>query len=122
MSVDELLARFSDACLREFWTRHAGRGEVPLDVELRNKIVVEIGKIGAELGRRRARDRLLPCLESANITERAEAARATIEVAPERATKILEEAAVSKDSYENGRAANSLEHYEKKAMGERAGQ
>jgi hypothetical protein len=115
MSLDELVARFSDACLREFWARHCGRDGDPLDVELRNKIDGEVDQIVTELQRRGACDRLLPLLESVNITERAEAARATFEIAPERALKTLEEVAASKDSCEFGRAEQSLQYFRERA-------
>jgi len=115
MSLAELVARFSDACLREFWTRHCGQDTEPLDVELCNKVVGEVRQIVAELRRRGVCDRLLPLLESPNITERAEAARATFEVAPERALKTLEEVAASKDSCEFGRADQSLQYFRERA-------
>jgi HEAT repeat protein len=115
MSLAELVARFSDACLREFWTRHCGQNGDPLDVELRNKIDGEVAQIVAEIHRRGVSDRLLPLLESDNITERAEAARATFEVAPERALKTLEEVAASKDSCEFGRADQSLQYFRERA-------
>jgi HEAT repeat protein len=111
MSLDGLIARFSDACLREYWTRHCGEDTEWLDVELRNKIDGEVDQIVAELRRRGACSRLLPLLESPNITERAEAARATFEVAPESALKTLEEVAASKDSCEFGRADQSLQYF-----------
>jgi len=116
MSLDELVARFSDACLREFWTRHCGHDSDPLDVELRNKIDGEVDQIVAELRRRGACDRLLPLLESSNITERAEAARATFEIAPERSLKTLEEVASGKDLYEFGRAEQSLQYFRERAL------
>jgi hypothetical protein len=116
MALDELVARFSDACLREFWTRHCGHAENPLDVELCNKIDGEVDQIVAELRRRNACGRLLPLLASPNITERAEAARATFEIAPERALKSLEEVAASKDSYEFGRAEQSLQYFRERAL------
>ena len=116
MSLDELVARFSDACLREFWTRHCGRDSDPLDVELRNTIIREIRGISAELRRRSACDRLIPLLESPNITERAEAARVTFEIAPERALRTLEEVAASKDSCEFGRADQSLQYFRERAL------
>jgi HEAT repeat protein len=115
MSLAELVTRFSDACLREYWTRYCGEDTQPLDVELRNKIVGEVRQIVAELRRRGACDRLLPLLESPNITERAESARATFEVAPERAFKTLEEVAASKDSCEFGRADQSLQYFRERA-------
>jgi len=116
MSLDELIARFSDTCLREFWARHCGRDGHPLDVELRNKIDGEVDQIVAELRRRGACGRLLPLLESPNITERAEAARATFELAPERALKSLEEVAASKDSCELGRAEQSLQYFRERPL------
>jgi hypothetical protein len=111
MLLDELVARFSDACLREYWTRHCGDDTEWLDVELCNKIDGEVDLIVAELRRRGACDRLLPLLGSTNITERAEAARATFEVAPERALKTLEDVAASKDFLEFGRADQSLQYF-----------
>ncbi|RBP14298.1 uncharacterized protein DUF2019 [Roseiarcus fermentans] len=112
MSVDDLVARFSDACLREFWTRHCGRDGSGLDEELRYRIDGEVDQIVAEIRRRGACDRLLPLLDSPNITTRAEAARATIRIAPERAVRTLEAVSDSKDSRELGRASMSLWYYE----------
>ncbi|RBP14296.1 uncharacterized protein DUF2019 [Roseiarcus fermentans] len=116
MSVDDLVARFSDACLREFWTRHCGRGRIPLDIELCNTIDGEVEEIVAELRCRGACDRLLPLLDSPNITTRAEAARATIRIAPERAAKALEAVSKSGDSWELGRAGQSLRSYEEEGV------
>ena len=115
MSLIELVSRFSDACLREYWTRFCGEDTQPFDVELRNKIGDEVSQIVAQLRRRDACDRLVPLLDSSNITERAEAARATFEVAPERALKALEEVAASKDSCEFGRADQSLQSFRERA-------
>jgi Domain of unknown function (DUF2019) len=115
MSLAELVTRFSDACLREYWTRYCGEDTQLLDVELRNKIDGEVSQIVAELRSRGACDRLLPILDSPNITERAEAARATFEVAPERALKTMEEVAASKDSCEFGRADQSLQYFRERA-------
>jgi len=116
MSDDDLVARFSDACLREFWTRHCGGGRIPLDIELRNTIDDEVDEIVAEFRRRGTCDRLLPLLDSPNITTRAEAARATVRIAPERAAKALEAVSKSGDSWELGRAGQSLRSYEEEGV------
>jgi hypothetical protein len=111
MNTDALTARFADACLRKFWARHAGRDGDPVDVELRNGIVREIHALRVELKRRGALERLLPLLNSDNITQRADAARATLQVAPERAVQVLEAVAGEKDSDESPWALGSLESY-----------
>ena len=91
MSLDELVARFSDACLRKYWAQHCGRGGNPVDIELRNRIIRELQTISTEFGRRGARERLLPFLNSSNIAERVSAAVATLDVAPALAVRTLEE-------------------------------
>lgn len=104
-TLDELIVRFGDACEREFWSRHAGRGDDPVDLDLRNTIVAEIGRVASELARRGALDRLLPLLESDDITTRAEAARATMSISPIAARRTLKDVAASDDLDESGRAA-----------------
>jgi HEAT repeat protein len=112
MLTDALVERFVDAATREYWTRFAGDGEdSPLDLELRNRIVGELIDIIVEVKRRGALARLLPFLESDNITVRAEAARATITIDPDRATKVLEAVIASGDSYELGAASRALENF-----------
>ncbi|HXT09483.1 MAG TPA: DUF2019 domain-containing protein [Roseiarcus sp.] len=111
LNTDELTARFADACLRKFWARHAGRDGDPVDVELRNGIVREIHALRVELKRQAALERLLPLLNSDNITQRADAARATLQVAPERAVQVLEAVASKNDPNESPWAWQSLDSY-----------
>jgi HEAT repeat protein len=111
MTIDQLVARFADACQRYFGARFAEVGDWPDDLSLSNRISDELVTIMQEFKRRDALDRLLPFLDSDNITERSTAARAAITIAPERAIKTLEAVVASKDSYECFRAHRALEHY-----------
>jgi len=113
MSTDALVQRFVDAATREYWTRFAGDGKgSSLNLDLRNRIVGELGSIVVEFKRRDALARLRPFTESDNITVRAEAARATITIDPERAVKVLEAVIASNDSYELGAAWRALENFQ----------
>jgi HEAT repeat protein len=112
MPTDALVERFEDAARREYWARFAGDGKgSSLNLDLRNRIVGELGSIVVEFKRRDALARLRPFTESDNITVRAEAARATITIDPDRATKVLEAVIASGDSYELGAASRALENF-----------
>ena len=111
MTLDQLVARFADACQRHYGARFAEADDWPHDLSLSNRISDELVTIMQEFKRRDALDRLLPFLDSDNITERSTAARATITIAPERAIKTLEAVVASKNSYQFSRAYRALEHY-----------
>ena len=111
MTQDQLVARFADACQRHYGARFAEADDWPHDLSLSNRISDELVTIMQEFKRRDALDRLLPFLDSDNITERSTAARATITIAPERAIKTLEAVVASKDSYEFSPAYDALAHY-----------
>jgi HEAT repeat protein len=113
MSVAELVARFADACLREFWARHTGSDDDPMGQELQNKIIDEVGAIIRELSSRGALDRLLPFLDAPNIVLRGSAASATLRIAPERAVPVLEEIATQKNGADSFWASQALKAHER---------
>jgi len=109
MSVHELAQRFEDAATREFAARFVA--VEPTDMTLHNRIAGEVADICRESKRRDKLSTLLPFLDSSIITTRAQAARTTITIAPERASEVLEGVRASKDYYEQLRAAESLERW-----------
>jgi HEAT repeat protein len=111
MSIDALVERFEDAATREYATRFVPAGNRPLTDELRNRIISGLVDIMREFKRHDALARLLPFLESDNITVRSKVARATITIAPERATKVLEAVITSGDPYELGAAHRALDNF-----------
>ena len=111
MTIDQLVARFADACQRYYGARFAERDDWPNNLELSNRITGELVAIMQEFKRRDALDRLLPFLDADNISERSAAACATITIAPERAIKTLQEIVASKDRYEFSNAYDALDHY-----------
>ena len=111
MTIDQLIARFADACQRYYGARFAERDDWPNNLELSNRIAEEVVAIMQEFKRRDALDRLLPFLDADNISERSAAACATITIAPERAIKTLEDIVASKDTYEFRNAYDALDHY-----------
>ena len=111
MTIDQLVARFADACQRYYGARFAEAKEWPDNLELSNRITGELVAIMQEFKRRDALDRLLPFLDSSNISERSAAACATITIAPERAIETLEEIVASKDTYEFPTAYRALDNH-----------
>jgi Domain of unknown function (DUF2019) len=109
MPLDGLVERFEDAGTREYAVRFVDAE--PTDMTLHNRIAGEVADICRELKRRDKLSALLPFLDSSIITVRAQAARATITIAPERASRVLEEVRASKDYYEQLPAAESLERW-----------
>ncbi|MBV8135663.1 MAG: DUF2019 domain-containing protein [Deltaproteobacteria bacterium] len=107
LTTSALVQRFEDAALREYATRMVDRDD-PTDMSLYNRRLSEVLDIMRELMRRDALGDLLPLLDSPNVTVRAEAARATLWVAPERASAVLEEIAAKADQWERVRAMDSL--------------
>jgi hypothetical protein len=113
-----LVERFEDAAKREFAARFVRR-ESPTDMSLHNRIVGEVIDVRNELIRRNALASLVPLLDSSNITVRAEAARATLPVAPDRASAALEAVVARKDQYVAPSAAETLRRWrERKAQGQ----
>ena len=111
MSIDALVERFDDAATREYATRFVSKGDSPQDIELYNRVLGEVTDIMRELKRRDALARLLPLLDSPNITVRKEAAIATLTVDPKRAGAVLEAVVASRDTYELGDASLALSRF-----------
>jgi HEAT repeat protein len=107
MSVESLVARFEDAATREYATRFVATDLT--DRSLHNRIVGEVVHIMRELKRRDALARLVPFLESPNITVRHEAALACLAVAPAKASAVLEAVVATGDQYELFDAKLSLD-------------
>jgi len=107
-----LVKRFEDAATREYATRFVTKDD-PSDMTLYNRIHGEVLALMREFKRRNELAQLLPLLDSQNITVRAEAARATLTVAPERASAVLEAIVAGDDRWERIRAADSLENWRK---------
>jgi hypothetical protein len=108
-----LVERFEDAATREYAERFVDKDD-PTDMSLHNRIVREVIDVRNELIRRNALASLLPLLDSPNITVRADAAWATLPVAPERAGAVLEAVVASKDPYVAPSAAETLRRWREK--------
>ena len=111
-----LAEAFEDAASREYAARFVHEDD-PTDMTLHNRIVGEVIDIRKELVRRKALASLLPLLDSPNITVRAEAARATLPVAPERANAVLEAVVASGDQHELLAAAETLLRWRERTDG-----
>jgi hypothetical protein len=96
MNVNDLLARFVDACNRQYWTRHTSSDGSAWDTELCNRITRELAAIKKEIAGRGALERLLPFLDASNITLRLSAAAGLLDLAPERALRVLQDISASK--------------------------
>jgi hypothetical protein len=109
-SIDALVISFEDAATREYACRFVDK-EDPSDMTLVNRIGEEAWGIVEEFKRRDALAALLPLLDSPIITMRAEAARATLAIAPDRATAVLQAIADGNDKWERFWAARSLDNW-----------
>jgi Domain of unknown function (DUF2019) len=111
MSIEQLAARFADAGMRRFATHFMGDGEEAWDVELSNRIMMEMGAIARQLELRGALSALLPLLHHANICVRNDAAACCLPIAPDQAVPILEAIKVSKDAIESRNSASRLNEW-----------
>jgi hypothetical protein len=111
MSTDALVTYFEDAATREYATRFVRSAERPRDMSLFNRIRDEVIDVMRELKRRDALEALLPLLDCPIITVRAEAAKATLTIAPERASAVLEAVIASDDQLELLDASFSLDDW-----------
>jgi hypothetical protein len=89
MSDEELVARFEDAATREYAMNfHDPIGE-PRDLALLNRIFTEVWAAADELRARGKSARLTPYLSHRFLQVRRQAARACLDVEPERAQAVL---------------------------------
>jgi HEAT repeat protein len=109
MTDDAVVARFEDAAMREYATRFLESVLESQDMTVPNRISDEIWCIMQELKRRDALSRLLPLLESANITVRRRAAMACLRIAEQKSIAVLQEVAAY-GGYDDNVPANTKTH------------
>lgn len=114
MSDEALIARFEDAALREHGARFTYDENGNPDVEVRNPIVRELTDIKKEITSRNLLPKLFPFLDHPYDTVRSEAARACLDIVPERAVPILEAIVESGGYYNLSYADRALEAWRKK--------
>jgi hypothetical protein len=114
MSDDALVARFEDAATREYATRFLDCDADQDDIDTRNRILGEVWDVVRELKARGLLGRLLPLLESANVTMRREAAMACLRVAEEKAVAALEDIGVNGGPKDKYAAREALANWRKK--------
>lgn len=97
MSVDQLVERFEDACLR---IRDADRflsdDEGMRDIATHNRLIAEVGDVALELEARKALSALLPLLDHPVAAVRLHAAYPCRQFAPERARAVVDEIAADR--------------------------
>jgi hypothetical protein len=116
MTDDALVARFEDAATREYATRFLDCDEDQDDIDTRNRILGEVWDVMRELKARGLLGRLLPLLESANVTVRREAATACLRVAEQQATAVLEDIGANEGVDDKYAARDALDNWRKKGM------
>jgi HEAT repeat protein len=114
MTDDALVARFEDAATREFATRFLDCDEDQDDIDTRNRILGEVWDVMRELKARGLLGRLLPLLDSPNVTVRREAATACLRVAEEKAVAVLEDTGVNGGANDKYAAREALANWRKK--------
>jgi len=113
MTLDALLERFVDVCIRLYATRFLDCVGDPGDLDVKNQIVDEEGDVLRELKARGALERLVPLLDHDNPTVRAQAALACLGIATEKAVAILEDTTKSRDVLEMAAAKRALDLWHK---------
>ncbi len=116
MADDALVARFEDAATREYATRFLDCDEDQDDIDARNRILGEVWDVMRELKARGLLARLLPLLQSPNVTVRREAATACLRVAEEKATPVLEDIGANGGVDDMYAAREALENWRKNGM------
>jgi hypothetical protein len=116
MSVDALVARFEDAATREYATRFLESVLESQDMTVPNRISNEIWELTKALQRRDAIGRLLPLLESANITVRRRAATACLPVAAQKSVAALKEVAANGSYEDSVPAKDTLDNWRKTGL------
>lgn len=94
MTVDQLVDRFEDACMRRYGTRFLHDPESETggpDIETQNRIIAETADIVAEIKSRNALERLTPFMENRVTTVRFVAAVHCLAIATDQATAVLKE-------------------------------
>jgi HEAT repeat protein len=114
MTDDALVARFEDAATREYATRFLDCDEDQNDMDTRNRILGEVWDVMRELKARGLLGRLLPLLESANVTVRREAATACLRVAEQQAAAVLEDIGANEGVHDKYAAREALDNWRKK--------
>jgi hypothetical protein len=113
MTDDALVARFEDAATREFATRFLDCVDDQNDIDTRNRILGEVWDVMRELKARGLLGRLLPLLESANVTVRREAATACLRVAEQQAAAVLDDIGANEGGDDKYAARKALDNWRK---------
>jgi HEAT repeat protein len=111
MTVEQLVARFEDACIRQYGARFVSDARGWQDIPTRNRIVSEISLIVGELHARDAVAALLPMLDHPNQMVRYVAATYCLPLATEKALPIIEAMAKGQNLREFYQASNTLDDW-----------
>jgi hypothetical protein len=118
MSIDQLVARFEDAGIRQYATRFLANENGGPDTKHSNRITRETQKVAAELKARGALHLLRPFLEAQNMTLRFKAAVYCLPIETERAVHILEEMDKQRDDpHLSIQASNVLDRWKRGVYG-----
>ncbi|MGD0639833.1 MAG: hypothetical protein ABSC22_03710 [Roseiarcus sp.] len=113
MTDEALLARFQDAAERQTACRFTEWLDDPKDLETRNAVVGEVTDILREMKRRDMLAKLLPFLDSADVTARFRAAQGCLRIAPDKAVPVLEGLAAKAELQMRAAAATTLDNWRK---------
>lgn len=113
MTDEALVARFEDAAERQTACRFTEWLHDPRDLETRNAIVGELTRILREMKRRDMLARLLPFLDSADVTARFRAAQGCLRIAPEKAVAVLQRVAAKAEMQTRIAADTTLDNWRK---------
>ncbi|MGD0564207.1 MAG: hypothetical protein ABSA66_14100 [Roseiarcus sp.] len=113
MTDEALVARFQDAAERQTACRFTEWLHDPKDLETRNAVVGELTAILREMKRRGMLARLLPFLDSADVTARFRAAQGCLRIAPDKAVPVLEGVAATAEMQTRIAADTTLENWRK---------
>jgi Domain of unknown function (DUF2019) len=118
MSDDALVARFEDAATREYATRLLDDDEEDKQraTDLRNDILGEVWDVMRELKARGLLERLLPLLESPNVTVQREAAVACLRIAEDKAVPVLEQIGAHAGWDDKYAALGALDNWRRNGM------
>jgi len=111
LTVQQLVGRFEDACLRRFGAKFVRNARGFQDVPTRNRIVSEIAQIVGELHTRDAVVALLPLLDHPNLMARYVTAEYCLPLEKKKAVVILEEMVAARDPVESFFASNTLDDW-----------
>jgi hypothetical protein len=111
LTPDALVERFVDASTRLYATRFLRCFDDPLDLEVRNDILVNVWDAAREIKARGELAKLAPLMDHANVRVRLNAAMACLGLEPQKASAILEAIGERGEEFDMMDAKNALYHW-----------